>query len=572
MLVYGHRTVRLNVAGFLRQCRERVDALPATPDHGAIIALLVDWGEAESAVADALLPYRDDDPPELAPWRAVSDACADAACASWENDPRSCLTAIAAVRDGLCKLETAAVPPLVQSKAAEGFAYYALYPEQYMEAAQRFATAHTPHSVLCLGLRSIGSILAHVVAATIRRRGIPAHARSVRPRGHPFERRLELTKRFSAALAHGGESHVAVVDEGPGLSGSSLAAAADFLVVNGRPDTRIVLFPSWQPSGDTLRSSAARAAWSRHAKLTAGFDEVCLRGDRLFGATRIVADLSAGAWRTWCYPSAEEWPAVQPQHERRKYLGPDETIRRFAGLGRRAAAIAHRASILGGSGFASGALSLDRGFLVQPWVNGRPLTSSVPITAVLMDRLASYVAFVKRAFPSTEAESIDDVQAMAVTNASQGLGSWTVGAIERLSTAARQFEEPRAAVDGRMLPHEWIAADERLVKMDALDHHDDDFWPGCRDIAWDVAGTIVEFDFSQQAASYFVNAYERESGDRTIGRRLPFYQCAYLCYRQGYAALAADTLGDSTEGRAFTALRQRYRRSLDAQLGRSRPA
>ena len=160
---------------------------------------------------------------------------------------------------------------------------------------------------------------------------------------------------------------------------------------------------------------------------------------------------------------------------------------------------------------------------------------------------------------------------MAVTNASQSLGSWAVGPIERLAASARQFEEPRVAVDGRMLPHEWIANGERLMKTDALDHHDDDFWPGCRDIGWDVAGAIVEFDLSSQASSYFVNAYERESGDRTIARRLPFYRCAYLCYRQAYATLAADTLGDSREGRAFTALRQRYRRSLAGQLGRSRP-
>ena len=366
MLVYGHHTVSLNIPAFLRQFRRRLDTLPAAANHGAIISLLVDWGEAESAVGDALLPHRDDDHEDLAAWRAVSDACADAVCASWDDDAAGCSAAMASARAAVRVLDAAPTPDQVRSKTAEGFAHYALYPEQYIEAARRFVDAQRPHSVLCLGLRSIGSILAHVVAASVRRRGIPAHARSVRPRGHPFERRLELTERLRATLAHGGESHVAIVDEGPGLSGSSLAAAADFLVVNGRPESRIVLFPSWQPAVDTLRSSAARTAWSRHPKWTVGFDEVCVKDARLFGTTEIVADLSAGAWRTRCYTSVDEWPAVQPQHERRKYLGPRETVFRFAGLGRRARTIADRAVTLGASGFGAGVVSLERGFLEQP--------------------------------------------------------------------------------------------------------------------------------------------------------------------------------------------------------------
>src|SRR5205823_6339501 len=80
----------------------------------------------------------------------------------------------------------------VTAKTAEGFAYYALYPEQYIVAAQRLAM-QAPACVLCVGLRSVGSILAHVVAATLRRHGIRAATRSVRPRGHPFDRRLHAT-------------------------------------------------------------------------------------------------------------------------------------------------------------------------------------------------------------------------------------------------------------------------------------------------------------------------------------------------------------------------------------------
>jgi hypothetical protein len=115
-----------------------------------------------------------------------------------------------------------------------------------------------------------------------------------------------------------------------------------------------------------------------------------------------------------------------------------------------------------------------------------------------------------------------------------------------------------------MLPHEWIATPTRLFKVDALDHHDDDFWPGCRDIAWDVAGAIVEFGWSGAERAAFLTEYERASGDRAIAARLPFYIAAYLAYRIGYTSLAADTLAGSDEGVRFTLLSAGYRRCLAA--------
>jgi hypothetical protein len=503
----------------------------------------------------------------------VSDAIADAVCASSASAADERANAIDRTRAAIAALDDAEVPGDVRSKTAEGFAYYALYPEQYIAAAQRFVREHAPAAVMCVGLRSIGSILAHVVAASVRRCGIPAGTRSVRPRGDPFGRRLEVSGRLRASLAGADASHFAVVDEGPGLSGSSMAAAADFLIDSGVPTSRVVLFPSWQAPAETLRSPRARVVWARHTLLTATFEDVCIDRGRLFGGIRTSGDLSAGQWRRVCLPPQAGWPAVHPQHERRKYLGESgKTIFRFAGLGRRGASIRERALALGDAGFGAGAIALTRGFLEQPWVDGEPLSHPEAPTVAVMDHLARYLAFLGRTFTTGEPESVDEVLDMALSNASEELRARGGATIERLAADARDAVAPRVAVDGRMLPHEWIAGANRLIKVDALDHHDDDFWPGCRDIAWDVAATIVEFDLAAQARSYFVQAYERESGDRTIRRRLPFQEVAYLAYRQAYAALAADTLGDSADGQAFTTLRHQYRRSLGARLDRSCPA
>jgi hypothetical protein len=231
-----------------------------------------------------------------------------------------------------------------------------------------------------------------------------------------------------------------------------------------------------------------------------------------------------------------------------------------------------RAQALGEAGFGQGTVSLARGFLEQQWIAGQPLRLEKMRTRSVLTRAAAYLAFVRRAFVTADLESIDEVYQMTAANALEGVGRWAVAPIQRLASDARRFDEPRVAVDGRMLPHEWIASADRLMKVDALDHHDDDLWPGCRDIAWDVGGAIVEFGLSNAAAARLVDAYERESGDRTIRERLPFFEVAYLSYRQAYAALAAETLGDSRDGRAFRELRRWYRRSLAERLRRRYPA
>ncbi len=154
---------------------------------------------------------------------------------------------------------------------------------------------------------------------------------------------------------------------------------------------------------------------------------------------------------------------------------------------------------------------------------------------------------------------------MIATNVAEGLGlesgrlhEWA-GALCAAAPAAA-----RVAVDGRMMPHEWLRAGGILVKTDALDHHDDDFFPAARDIAWDVAGVIVEFDLDAAGAAAFNEAYAHASGDSSIEQRLPLYTVAYLAYRLGYVTLATESLGEGADRARFKSLQARYRRSLGA--------
>ena len=565
--VYADRVLRLTTADALGRVIGRLDRMPLGPSHDTVRDLLVDWGEIEAAAADALSPQIDDERPALAAWRAASDAIAEAACASWDGDSAGCRGSLALALKRIERLAHAPEPAELPTRTARGFAYDAVTPEQYITAARVLARERSVGSVMCIGLRTIGSILGHVVAGSLRRCGVPASVRSLRPRGQPFERRVEVGPALRAALANSGAACFAIVDEGPGLSGSSFASVADMLATLGVDTGRIVLFPSRETPESALRSARGRAVWSRHSKTITTFDDLWVRSGRLLG-TGAIEDLSAGAWRRTARMAIssqpDPMPPVQPEHERRKYRRRNETvsIARFAGFGRRGAVRYERALVLHDAGFGARPRGLAHGFLEQDWIHGWPPTPSAP---GLLTRIAEYLTFVGREFMTAEPESVDDLHEIVLTNA-RSIAGLDLTAVDALASQARGCDAPLVQVDGRMLPHEWVQSHERVMKVDALDHHDDGFWPGCRDIGWDLAGAIVEFEIDRAAASYLVRRYRKLSGDRAIGLRLPLIEAAYLAYRFGYATVAADALGDVPDGRGFSVLRERYRRALVARL------
>src|SRR5262249_48196303 len=107
--------------------------------------------------------------------------------------------------------------------APEGFSYYALRPG---DIADRFADPPLDRvrEAAVVGLRSIGTTLSAVACASVRARGGPAERRTVRPTGPPYDRVTLFTERDVAWIRRGaalGREFV-VVDEGPGMSGSSI--------------------------------------------------------------------------------------------------------------------------------------------------------------------------------------------------------------------------------------------------------------------------------------------------------------------------------------------------------------
>jgi hypothetical protein len=569
VLVYRNQSRRTRASSTLRALRRRIHALGNRPVHDDVVDVLIELGMLESAVSDALHPNRDDDDGLSRRFRAAARAAAHLVAVSWRRnrpaDMGAWRLALAAALEGISEAE---LPPEIHVALPEGYAQYAVYPETYLEAARQCAATMRPRQAVCLGLRSIGTSLSAVVAAELESRGVAVASYTLRPRGHPYDRRIEMTGRLRAALCARRESLFLIVDEGPGISGSSMASAAAALTALGIPDQRIVLLPSCSTDGAGLRSAAARDRWRRHRQFTASFEDVWLASGRLLSAEAptSVVDLSAGAWRGVFLHTDSVPPAVQPQHERRKLLA-DGRLLSFAGLAGRARDRLARAEILAAAGFGPPALGETHGFLVRPVSGGEPLTQGEPDEG-LLDCIARYLAFLRRRFPDEPSSELE-LTSMVDINVREALGheGEQMLAAHRRKWGAPVPDSP-TALDGRMLPHEWLRTGTGFLKVDALDHHDDHFFPGRQDIAWDLAAACVEFPMTRAAREYLVGRYRDESGDRTIQARLPPYAVAYLAFRTGYSTLAAESLGASSDGGRFARLADRYSARLRQELTR----
>jgi hypothetical protein len=494
-----------------------------------LLGALIRSGEIECVLADRAAP-------DTAFMRRLTDALADALA----SGPRAPLPD----REAASALARIDVPAEAQLSAPEGFAYYALHPLAFEALAAGLESASG--QVAVIGIRSIGTTLSAIVAALLRRRGIRADRRTVRPTGHPYDRKLDLDAGTRAWIEAQREADFVVVDEGPGLSGSSFLATAEALVGAGIAREKIALWGSREPDPAALVARDAARRWS------------AFRASAVREAPRVPADaaisIAGGAWRGHFYEDESRWPASWISMERLKFLSTDQRrLFKFEGLGRFGAAAHARARLIAEAGFGPPPRDEGDGFLSYPVLPGRPL-SLADRTDALLDRLAHYCAFRAAAFAESSeacAEQAREIATMARTNHAVAFGA-PPGADVELAIVRP------AIVDGRMMPHEWIAAPGGALKVDATTHGDDHFFPGPTDIAWDLAGVIVEWDLDAEARAYFLGRYTRASGDRAEAR-LPGYLAAYALFRMGYASMAAAALAGSEEAGRLGRESARYR-------------
>ena len=187
--------------------------------------------------------------------------------------------------DALASLIALAPQARVSARVAEGFAFYALFPENCLQANVEDAGER-----IVIGVRSIGMALAPLLAEAL-----DAHlCLTLRPAGHPFARVCRLSPRLRDLLRAHRDARFCVVDEGPGLSGSSFGSVADALEDIGVARASIDFFPSHPGEPGAAASPAHRERWSAARKHVLDSTPAITHA---LGAYSVLRDMSGGLWR-----------------------------------------------------------------------------------------------------------------------------------------------------------------------------------------------------------------------------------------------------------------------------------
>ncbi len=607
MIVYGDPQFDATLSTLLVQLQTLVAAIRRTPPPArsldAFRALLIAAGQIEQGAFDSLLW----DLPERRIHllrRILHDVTGDAAIAfynTWaagRGETRQAPTEDALAHMGRA-LEIAARQPLdsirvpFTVKIPDGYAFYALYPEQYCLAAERWLADHAAaedRRAVVVGIRSIGTSLAASVAATLAAHGWAVHSVSVRPNRLPFQRFARLERRQLHRAAWG-----LVVDEGPGLSGSSMAAVGEAVERAGMPRAQISFLPGHGGEPGSEASDWVRAWWASTPRYVVPPSEVLFGGQPLTDAFAVavpdlcgpadpvaqIEDIGWGGWRRVVYPDPAQWPAACAPFERPKYRITLQSGRRvlfkFAGLAlapgplgtsaeAEAALLAERAA----AGWGPAPLGTRHGFLALPWIEGTPLTRADADSALLA-HIGRYIA--EAAGPLlTPAEGADArfrLNHWLYWNSKEALGEEIAAQAKLLGESLTSAATVPRYGDGHLAPHEWLRTpDGDLIKVDSTGHAADHTTVGPQPVAWDLAGAWVEWGLDATSTAPLLAAYAAAGGTPIPPATLHVYRLAYAAFRLGQCQCCATrTAHDPADAARLWTATAFYRATLEQGLG-----
>ncbi|MEA2553829.1 MAG: hypothetical protein QOJ65_2005 [Fimbriimonadaceae bacterium] len=522
VLVYGDpsRTVPLGcLLDDVEDLVSRAAGLAGLARLDAVRTALIRAGEIEQALEDAGLTET------VGRARALTDSLAAAFIGELEG-------ADVELAYGLTAPLRAWDEVTVTAKVPEGFAFYGLYPEQYAAAASAWAMDHPRGSALVIGIRSIGTTLCSVACNALRAQGREEWRLTVRPEGQPFQREVDIPCETLA-------DWVLIVDEGPGLSGSSMASVVTALVATGYDPGQIAFLPGHSGEPGSAASGATRSIWKSTKRYTAapqwdgrGPQEIlALLSKAILGSPIVdVADLGAGAWRERAYSDPSLWPAVFGPFEKAKFLcvseSGDALLWKYTGLDQEADAL---------------------GYTARAWIAGSPLRAS-DWSPCIRDLIVEHIA--SAAGPAVEMGSFERLTRIVEVNVAEALGPSAAQMARVLACEARRLlpESLPSSGDGRMAPHEWIRSPAGIVKPSCKPTRDHTF-VGSQSIVWDLAGVAVEWRLGAEETADLLDAYILNSGIAIPARVLEFNVLAYSAFKLGLAELCLSQTDDDDERR-----------------------
>ncbi len=539
MIVFGDTLEQVTVAARVDALRARLACrTTAAAELDGVRRLVIEAGCLEQAVADAH---------EEGALAAGATACAEAATdaaaelfiaalrALAGRPPEATANAQHRLEDALQALAACGRLPITV-RTPEGFAYYTLFPEQYCVAARAWSADHAAdpdRQVVVAGIRSIGTTLSAVVRAALAAEGWDARRLTVRPTGPSTARTARLR-----ADRVGTARWALVADEGPGLSGSSMAAVAAALAAHGIAPSRIAFLPSHRGEPGALASEATRRWWSATPRYVAEPDalrwgcrsltgllaEATVESAAPRAAVERIDDAGGGAWRGFVYPSRHSWPAVDLPFERTKYrcvladgrcvlwkFQGTEAERTFAVLRERSE-----------QGWCPEPWGIAHGFVAVPWLAGAVPRSGAPGAATIR-ALARYAADAAGppAHGDVHAAGVQRLAEMLYWNVWEGLGPEVAErACVDIGGAAGGADSATYG-DGRMAPQEWRSDGRGGLRKLAAAATCDHTVIGVQSVAWDIAGALIEWDLDGARAGPAAGRGGALSGLPAPGRRDP---------------------------------------------------
>ncbi|MDB6123175.1 MAG: glutamate-semialdehyde -aminomutase-like protein [Pedosphaera sp.] len=485
---------------------------------------------------------------------------------------------------------------LVTVKIPEGFEFYTLFPEQYCASAlqwlERNSLSTRNRTALVVGIRSIGTSLSALVTATLAAAGWQTRRVTVRPTGHPFERKVDF-----AAHDLDSRSRALIVDEGPGISGSSMAAVAKALAASGFKPEQISFLPGHGGGPGSAASAETHAWWAstvRHVNPLGNLrwngcsltELLAQKSAVLCNEAKIpssqMQDLSAGQWRQKVYSNETDWPAVCMPFEKSKYLYSTRSgvavLWKFIGFGSIGDNLQSFREPIANEFFNREktdhltSLGYLHGFLALPWINGKPLVQSDANNSEVINAIAHRIiaAVGPPLSAADQADSVSRLSQMLHWNAQEVFGKNIALRTQAVIKAACNLPSGPSHGDGRMAPHNWIrASDGTLFKTGSLGNRIDHTIVGRQPVIWDVAGAMVEWDFTIASAAPLVRAVNDAFTSAINADALTFYCMAYAAFQMGQASLCADLCnvnpGEKTRLKSAVAF---YRNQLVMELKR----
>jgi hypothetical protein len=561
MLLYGDPRFDVEARAVAEEFQALIRAIPPEGNVDAARDLLIGCGQLEQGLADGGLPTEESE--------LLTELAARLLLQSQDTTQTSGLIPrldeiLECLRDQRLKITI---------KLPEGYAFYTVFPEQYIAAVKLWMEHNRPGPVLVVGIRSIGTSLSALIKVVLNESGYLAERITVRPLGPPYVRTCGLPERARIY------SRLMVVDEGPGQSGSSMASVA----TAGRElgIRRIDFFPAHDNDPGPSASPQIREIWKACPQWTIPVKEALWQGTQpqklaersaaLLGTGNLkFHDLSGGQWRTFLHLDGKSVPS-DGAFERSKYLflapSGEGILWKFAGLGfgpslqRPAARAFHNQQLLYREGFAAAPLEMVEGFVGMSWARGRTLEAA-DLDERTIKLLARYIAVSARASNlCVRVEDFPRLKRMTAFNLSEAFGDDSLQALTGCFQESDLSAMP-AYGDGRMSPHEWIqTSDKKLLKVDCWGHQLDHTLIGNQPFLWDVAGAVVEWKMERTQRELFTEALRIENLAFEPAL-LDFFVLAYVAFRLGVASFVSEA------NLAVEGYRETARNLLDSTLRR----